>query len=155
MVLPPPPTSAEESQVPAGYGEALQLWREGRSEDALRRLQVEGARDQLTAPLHYLQGLILLDEGRADQALAAFRRCTFADPSFALGHLAQAGLFARAGKRSRARASLENAARLVADLDPEACIFPGDELRAGALLELVDAQRQLLRSHTEPEVVDG
>jgi chemotaxis protein methyltransferase CheR len=154
VALPPLPISAEEIQVPAGYGEALQLWRENRPEDALRRLQVEGSHDQLTAPLHYLQGLILLDQGRAEQALAAFRRCTFADPSFALGHLAQAGLLTRAGKRSRAKAALENAVCLVADLDPEAHVFPGDELRAGALLELVDAHRQLLGSHTV-EVVDG
>jgi chemotaxis protein methyltransferase CheR len=155
-VVPPlPPTSAGEVRVPAGYEEALRLWRQDRPDDALRRLQVEGSRDQLTAPLHYLQGLILLDEGRADQAMAAFRRCTFADPSFALGHLAQAGLLARAGNRSRARAALENAACLVADLDPGVRVFPGDELRAGAVLELVDAQRQVLRSHTEQAVVDG
>jgi chemotaxis protein methyltransferase CheR len=151
----PPPTSAQATKVPAGYLEALRLWREDRPQDALRRLRLEGSSDPLTAPLHYLQGLILLDEGRPDQALAAFRRCTFADPGFALGHLAQANLLTRAGNRGRAMAALENAACLVADLDPGARVFSGDELRAGALLELVDAQRQVLRPHAGPEVVDG
>jgi chemotaxis protein methyltransferase CheR len=154
-VGPPPPASVEAVGAPAGYREALRLWREDRPQDALRRLRLEGSRDPLAPSLHYLQGLILLDEGHADQALAAFRRCTFADPGFALGHLAQANLLTRAGKRSRALAALDNAARLVAHLDPGARVFPGDELRAGALLELVDAQRQLLRPRSEPEAVDG
>jgi chemotaxis protein methyltransferase CheR len=145
----PPPAPA----LPA-YEAAVALWRDGRPGDALRRLRLEGSRGRLTAPLHYLEGLILLDAGRADEALAAFRRCTFADPGFALGHLAQANLFTRAGKRGRALAALESTAGLVAGLDPAARVFAGDELRAGALLELVDAQRQLLRPAT-PEAVDG
>jgi tetratricopeptide (TPR) repeat protein len=139
--------------MPVAYREALALWRGERPQEALRRLQLEGSRDQLAAPLHYLEGLILLDGGRAEQALAAFRRCTFADPGFALGHLAQANLLARAGNRRRAAAALEHAAGLVAGLDPEAQVFGGDDLRAGALLELVEAQRQLLGR--QPEAVDA
>jgi tetratricopeptide (TPR) repeat protein len=141
--------------VPPGYEEALRSWREDGPAAALRRLQVEGAGDQLIAPLHYLEGLILLDRGRADQAMAAFRRCTFADPGFALGYLAQAGLFTRAGEPRRARAALESAARLVAELDREARVFQGDELRAGALRELVDAQRHLLGAPAGQETVDA
>jgi chemotaxis protein methyltransferase CheR len=155
MDPPRPPTSAAATEVPAAYREALRLWREDRPQDALRRLRLEGSRAPLAASLHYLQGLILLDEGQADQALAAFRRCTFADPCFALGHLAQASLLTRAGRRGRAMTALETAARLAADLDPAARVFAGDELRAGALLELVDAQRQLLRPPAQREVVDG
>jgi chemotaxis protein methyltransferase CheR len=150
-----PPVPAEDPAVPAAYQAAVALWKDHRPADALRRLQLEGSRDQLTAPLHYLHGLILLDQGRADQALAALRRCTFADPGFALGHLAQASLFTRAGNRGRAMAALEQAARLVAGLDPQARVFGGDELRVGALLELVDAQRSLLGRRPEAEVVDG
>jgi chemotaxis protein methyltransferase CheR len=154
-VAPPAPAPADPAEVPPGYGEALRLWREHHPRHALRLLQVEGSHDQLTAPLHYLQGLILLDGGRAEQAMAAFRRCTFADPHFALGYLAQAGLFTRTGNPGRARAALENAARLVAHLDREARVFPGDELRAGALLELVDAQRRLLGAPARTEAVDA
>jgi chemotaxis protein methyltransferase CheR len=146
----PPPVPA----LPA-YEAAVALWRDGRPEDALRRLRLEGPGGRRTASLHYLEGLILLDTGRADEALAAFRRCTFADPGFALGHLAQANLFSRAGKRGRALAALESTAGLVAGLDPGARVFAGDDLRAGALLELVHAQRQLLGLPATPEAVDG
>ena len=139
--------------MPVAYREALALWRGKRPQEALRRLQLEWSRDQLAAPLHYLEGLILLDEGRAEQALAAFRRCTFADPGFALGHLAQANLLARAGNRRRAAAALDHAAGLVEGLAPEAQVFGGDDLRAGALLELVEAQRRLLGR--QPEAVDA
>jgi chemotaxis protein methyltransferase CheR len=151
--VPPPPLAADG--VPPGYDEALRLWREDRPRAALRRLRVEGAGDQLTAPLHYLEGLILLDRGRAEAALAAFRRCTFADPGFALGHLAQAGLFTQAGSQRRALAALESAARLVAHLDREARVFQGDELRAGALLDLVEAQRRRLGTPAGEETVDA
>jgi chemotaxis protein methyltransferase CheR len=146
----PPPVAA----LPA-YEAAVALWRDDRPEDALRRLRLEGSRGRRAAPLHYLEGLILLDGGRADEALAAFRRCTFADPGFALGHLAQANLFTRAGKHGRALAALESTAGLVAGLDPAARVFAGDELRAGALRELVDAQRRLLHLPATPEAVDG
>jgi chemotaxis protein methyltransferase CheR len=151
----PPGTGALDggTGMPVAYREALALWRGKRPQEALRRLQLEWSHDQLAAPLHYLEGLILLDEGRAEQALAAFRRCTFVDPGFALGHLAQANLLARAGNRRRAATALEHAAGLVAGLDPEAQVFGGDDLRAGALLELVEAQRQLLGR--QPEAVDA
>jgi chemotaxis protein methyltransferase CheR len=152
---PPPPAPAGAPMMPAGYEDAVALWRDGRPEDALRRLRLAGSGERLAAPHHYLQGLILLDQGRADQALAAFRRCTFADPGFALGHLAQASLLTRAGQRRRAMAALDHAAGLVAGLDPGARVFAGDELRAGALLELVDAQRRLLRVPAGTEAVDG
>jgi len=149
--------AAAAPPVPAlpAYEAARRLWRDGRPDDALRRLRLEGSRGRLTASLHYLEGLILLDAGRADEALAAFRRCTFADPGFALGHLAQANLFTRAGNRGRALAALESTAGLVAGLDPTARVFAGDELRAGALLELVDAQRQVLGLPAAPGAVDG
>ena len=153
----PSPDVAVPPPVPAlgAYEAALELWRDDRPEDALRRLRLEGSHSRLRAPLHYLEGLILLDTGRADEALAAFRRCTFTDPGFALGHLAQANLFTRAGKHGRALAALERTAGLVVGLDPAARVFAGDELRAGTLLELVDAQRQLLRLPATPEAVDG
>lgn len=98
----------------------------------------------LAAPLHYLHGLLLLEAERHEEALAAFRRCTYADPACALGHLSQVGLFARAGLRRRALAALENSARLVDDLDADTVFSLGDGISVGDILELIASQRQLL-----------
>jgi hypothetical protein len=48
------------------------------------------------------------------------------------------------GLLSRARAALETAARLVADLTPDALLLHDDGLTAGDVLELIAAQRELL-----------
>jgi chemotaxis protein methyltransferase CheR len=150
---PPPRTRARGADdPPAAHEEALRLWRSGLREAALRRLEAVTESRPLAAPLHYLYGLILLDGERTDEALAAFRRCTYADPEFALAHLAQAGLFARMGLRGRARAALETTTRLVAGLEPDAVFFQGDGLTVGDVLELIAAQRELL---APPDAADA
>jgi predicted Zn-dependent protease len=134
------------------YDEALQLWRSDHSEAALRRLEAGTESRPLAAPLHYLSGLILLEGERTAEALAAFRRCTYADPEFALAHLAQAGLFARLGLQDRARVALDATARLVAGLEPDVLLLQGDGPTVGDVLELIAAHRQLL---TPADAADG
>jgi len=144
---PSPPSPPSEPSAPDGsaaFEVALELWRGGRAEEALRRLEAEAEGHPLTAPLHYLTGLILLEEERTEEAMAAFRRCTYADPSFALGHLAQGIIFAGRGSRRRAVAAMDSAAQLVADLEPDAVLPYADDLTARDVLALVAVQRELL-----------
>jgi chemotaxis protein methyltransferase CheR len=143
----PPPLRVDHAgpgEAPATNDEALRLWRAGLAESALQRLETDIESYPLAAPLHYLYGLILIDANRSDEALVAFRRCTYADPKFALGHLAQAHLLARMGLWSRAKAPLETSARLVADLEADAVVLQGDGLSVGDVLELIAAERELL-----------
>ena len=112
-------------------------------------------RDPLAATLHYLRGLILLDSGSPDEARAALRRCTCADPGFAPGHLAQASVFARLGLRDQAGIALQNAARLVAGLEPDDLVLEEDGLTVRDVLDLVTAQRELLGPAPPSEVRDG
>jgi tetratricopeptide (TPR) repeat protein len=126
------------------YARAVRLWREGRGQAALAVLAAQAHRSPLLPGVHYLSGLILLDRGRIDAALAAFRRCTYLDPRFVLGHLGQAGALVRAGQRRRAGAALDSAARLVADLDRESTLLDGDGPGVAEVCELIAAQRLLL-----------
>jgi chemotaxis protein methyltransferase CheR len=144
---PPLPSEPSVPDGPAAFDVALELWRGGRAEEALRRLEAEADENPLAAPLHYLTGLILLEAGRAEEALEAFRRCTYADHSFALGHLAQGIVFAGRGSGRRAAVALDNAARLVADLEPDSVLPYADGLTARDVLALVAVQRELLASH--------
>jgi chemotaxis protein methyltransferase CheR len=139
----------------AACQEALHLWRSGRPQDALRRLDQAVGRDPLAPAAHYLAGLVQLDQGLGDEALASFRRCTYADPGFILGHLATAGQLARAGLRERARASLLNALRLASTLDPDDPVPHGDGLTVRELLSLASAHRALLGPDAALEVLRG
>ena len=98
---------------------------------------------------------ILLDLGWPEQARAALRRCTCADPGFAPGHLAQASVLARLGLRDQARIALQNAARLVAGLEPDDLVLEVDGLTARDVLDLVTAQRESLGPAPPSEVRDG
>jgi tetratricopeptide (TPR) repeat protein len=134
------------------YETALRLWHTDLEEEALRLLEAELRRDPAAAPLHHLQGLILLDVARPEEALTAFRRCTCADPAFVAGHLAQAGLLARAGFAERARIALRTAARLVAGREPDDLVLEWDRLTVADVLDLVATQRRLLVSDARSEV---
>src|SRR5205823_2434674 len=101
-------------------------------------------RDRLHAPAHYLNGLILMEQGRLDEAVDAFRRSVYLDPDFALGNFALAGLFARMHEADRAEKALENVARALVGHPPEEAVPEGDGVTVGRLLQLVEVQRSLL-----------
>jgi len=126
--------------------EALARWREGLVDEATEQLSQAAEGHPLSAPLHYLHGLTLLDTGRSAEALTALRRCTYADPSSAPAHLALACACSRLGMRGRARAALATASRLAAELSPEDRIDAHGlgELTVAEILELIAAQQQLL-----------
>ncbi|MEN3356229.1 MAG: chemotaxis protein methyltransferase CheR, partial [Mycobacteriales bacterium] len=128
----------------AACGLAVELWRDGRHEAALAGLAAAAARDPLLPRPHYLLALILLDRGREAEALAAFRRCTYADPGFVPAHLGRASLLVRLGEHRHARIALEQAARLAAGRDPTEPIVAGADLKAAEVHELIASQRRLL-----------
>jgi tetratricopeptide (TPR) repeat protein len=128
----------------AACGLAIELWQDGRHEAALAGLAEAAAREPLQPQVHYLCALILLDCGRGAEALAAFRRCTYADPSFAPAYLGQAGLLAGLGEYRRAGVAVEQASRLVAGRDPDEPIVAGADLWVAEARELVASQRRLL-----------
>ncbi len=128
------------------------------------RLELEAAqrfveesidRSPLFAPAYYLRGLILLEGGDFEGALAALRRCVFCEADFVLGHFMLAGLFARTGRPDRALKALDNASELLRGDDPRgddpnAEVPEGDGLTVGRLVELVGVQRDLLSEGTGP-----
>lgn len=151
----PPSRRSPDADDTSARDEALTLWRAGRPDAALQRLDVVTESRPLAARLHYLRGLILLDRDRTADALAAFRRCTYADPEFGLGHLAQAGLFTRMQLPGRARVALETAARLLAGPEPNLLWSQGDAVTAGDVHHLIAAQRQLLGQPGAPDASRG
>jgi chemotaxis protein methyltransferase CheR len=111
---------------------------------AVRFVEMAIERGPLFAPAYYLKGLILLEAGDLEGALAALRRCVFSDPDFVLGHFMLAGVFARDGQSDRALKALDNASDLLRGTDARAEVPEGDGLTVGRLIELVGVQRDLI-----------
>jgi chemotaxis protein methyltransferase CheR len=133
-----PEASYEAFLVAKLYASRLQLY------EAEHWINIAIERDSLLAPAHYVSGLILQEYGRMEGALASLRRCNYADPEFALGHFALAGLLHRLGQQRRAQKELDNVQRILETQDPEALVPEGDGLTVGRLRELVEIHKELL-----------
>jgi chemotaxis protein methyltransferase CheR len=96
------------------------------------------------AAAHRTLGLLYLDEGNLNGALASLRRATFLDPSDALAHFGLGRAHAETGDAARARAALVHGRRLLAARDPAVPVPGADGLCAGDLLKVVDAQLTVL-----------
>jgi chemotaxis protein methyltransferase CheR len=100
-------------------------------------------RAPLMAPGHYLHALILHEANRLEEALAALRRCVYADPLFVLGHVALADLCARLGQPRRAQKAIETVAQLLAGRRRDELIPEGEGLTVGRILDLVAMQKDV------------
>jgi chemotaxis protein methyltransferase CheR len=69
---------------------------------------------RMSAETHYLRALILLEQGRVPEALAALQQTVYLEPDFTLGHLALANLLSRLGKREQSERHFANASALQA-----------------------------------------
>jgi chemotaxis protein methyltransferase CheR len=136
-----PPANPQAAQESA-YMTAKRLADRGEWAEAERSIAAAIDKEPLSAPAHHLHAMILLERGTTDAALAALRRCVFADSGFVLGHLAMADVFARQGQAERARKALETAGRLAASWPSHEAIPEGDGLTAGRVLELVNMRKQ-------------
>lgn len=98
-------------------------------------------RAPLRAPSHYLYALILQAANRPEEAMAALRRCIYADPLFVLGHVALADLCARLGQARRAQKAIETVAELLAGHPHDELIPEGEGLTVGRILEFIAIQQ--------------
>jgi chemotaxis protein methyltransferase CheR len=112
--------------------------------EAERWIDLALANRELSPEGHYLRGLVLQEQGRLEEAIDAFRRSCFLDPTFVLGHFAVAGLFGRTGQGARARKSLDAVTELLQGRPENEALPEGDGLTVGRLLDLVSLQRQLV-----------
>ena len=107
----------------------------GESETAERTVTAAMAKYPLSAPLHFLYAMILLDFGRAEEALVAIRRVLYLDRSLAMAHLTLAAILERLGDSRRARRAYRSGQELLATLPPEESVPLSDGLTAGELLD--------------------
>ncbi len=142
-----PPAPLDEPTA-SPYDQAKALADQQRWVEALKRVEEALRQEPLRAEAHYLRGLILLEQGNADEALAAQRRALFVDPSFLMAHLALATAQAQVGQVERAIKSLEQLARLLAQRGAEEAVASGDGMTVGRLREMVAHHATALREQS-------
>nr|WP_255604455.1 tetratricopeptide repeat protein [Oscillochloris sp. ZM17-4] len=134
---PAPPTadSLAEARAAANAGR----WQRA-AELADRTLAAEPMR----AAAHFLRGQIYEHEGQPDQALAAYRRSLYIDPTLAMGALAMADIWRADGHDADARRSYRSALRLLDPLAPGDLVPESDGASAAELRAYIKAQIALL-----------
>jgi len=96
------------------------------------------AHDRERPDLHTLHGFLLTESGDFDEALEAFRRATYLDPTLLLAHAGAAMTARRAGRENLARRA-QARARSLAQQQPANRVVTGWEgMTVGRLLRLFD-----------------
>jgi chemotaxis protein methyltransferase CheR len=103
----------------------------------------------LSAEAYYVQGTILREMGRADQALDVFRRAVFLDKEFVLAKVQLAECLNDLGQHDRARRELQAAAEMVESKPTSGVVYGDPELSVGRLREMIGSKLRLLSSSNE------
>jgi chemotaxis protein methyltransferase CheR len=102
-------------------------------------------RHPASAELHYLHAVLLSESGRHREAAAASRRALYLDRGLVVAHLSLAGSLSRCGDPAGAKRALRAAQRALADTAPDTIVPASDGGSAGRLVELAEAQLELLQ----------
>ncbi|MDA8192801.1 MAG: hypothetical protein M0Z53_02210 [Thermaerobacter sp.] len=141
--IPDDRTKAETPAVPAESGgwlaRARALANQGRLADARRECEAWLAANALNPEGYLLLAAITQEEGDVPTSLEALRRALYLDPDAAWAHFLMGGLWFREGDRNRGQRAMENAARLLAAMDPDRAVPGANEVTARDLLQAANA----------------
>lgn len=98
----------------------------------------------LSPQAYYVQGTILREMGRADQALDILRRAVFLDKNFVLARVQLAECLADLGQQDRARREIKAAAEMIDGKNFSDPVEGDPELTIGRLRELIGSRLRLL-----------
>jgi chemotaxis protein methyltransferase CheR len=98
----------------------------------------------LSAELHYLHAVLLLDLGKNDEAAQALRRVLYLDRTLAVVHFTLGAILRQRGDRAGACRAYRNARDLCAARPAEEAVPLADGEPAGRLAEIAGAELILL-----------
>ncbi|OGR07380.1 MAG: hypothetical protein A2511_07800 [Deltaproteobacteria bacterium RIFOXYD12_FULL_50_9] len=115
------------------------LANQGKLAEALMLLEQVIAADKLNPGLHYLQAMILQEQGADSEAKAALKRVLYLDQKFVLAHVALATLALRQGIRKDFQRYLENAFSLLGGYQADEILPESEGMTAGRLMKIIGA----------------
>jgi tetratricopeptide (TPR) repeat protein len=107
---------------------------------ALQLLKEAESGDVLQPHIHYLRGLIFMQQGMIQDSLAALRQAIYCDPNFALAHYSLGEAYEKVGAVEDARRYWLRARRTLAGLDSQQPLPYTDDLTVEMLNGLLDYQ---------------
>jgi chemotaxis protein methyltransferase CheR len=110
----------------------------GQLAEALSWCDRSVAANKLDTESHYLRAVILLEQGRKEEAVQALRRCLYLDPGFILGHFTLGNMFFQEKNKIDARRHFNNALELLSSLPGDAAVSEEEGLNAGRMREIVE-----------------
>ncbi len=114
----------------------------GRSEAALEWCEKVLSEDRTDPGALYLQGMVLQELGRDQEARQALKRLLYVDPDCIAAHAALAGIALRENDTGQAARYFDNVLDLLTDLPRDAPIPEMDGLSAGRLMETISRMRK-------------
>ena len=93
--------------------------------------------DKLNAGGHYLRAIVLLEQGKEDEARGSLQRAVYLHPDFVLAHFALGNLARSRGKPGETDRYFRNALHLLARHQPDDLLPESDGLTAGRLTETI------------------
>ncbi len=105
------------------------------------------------AELRLLHALVLLEDGRAEEAATAARAAVYLEPGLAMAHIALAQAEAARTNTAAARRSLRNAAAVLEAMPQDATVDLSQGEPAGRLATMVNSQEHALAAATSKSVV--
>ncbi|HEV3261614.1 MAG TPA: protein-glutamate O-methyltransferase CheR [Gemmataceae bacterium] len=157
---------AREALRQGAYGRAIELTRDRTAEAGAAALHVRAlanldapaaervcgqatARYPLSAELHYLRAVLLLDLGRDEEAAAAARRVLYLDRSLAIAHFTLGSILWHHGDAAGACRAYRNARELCTSRPADEAVPLADGESAGRLAEAAAAQVAILEAAGE------
>jgi chemotaxis protein methyltransferase CheR len=141
-----PEITVEEAWQRAKEAADLEQW-----ENALGWLDTATQNDVLQPHIHYLRGLVQLQQGEGEDARWSLRQAVYCDPNFALAHFTLGEMYFREGQVKLALRHWRQAQVAIAGLEAQMPVPYGDDMNVEMLQSLL-AQR--LQAATETKDVD-
>jgi len=106
-------------------------------ETVQRWLLVAERYNPMNPQVHYLRGIMLMQQNQLNDALKALRRAIYCEPSFVLAHYALGELYEQRGNIDEALRCWLRSQRSIAERQPEDKVSPGEEITVEMLRDLL------------------
>ena len=113
----------------------------GRLDEARKWAEEALQHDPMNSKLHYAMGIINQAQGKSEEAMGWFKKTIYLDPDFVLAHFCVSHIYERTGKHKEAERHRSLAARLACRLSTDILLPGSDDLTAGQLLGMVQANK--------------
>lgn len=132
------PVEKAESDKPDPWGLAYDAANKEDWAEALKWLEAAEVTHKLRPEVHYLRGIVELQQGEIEKALASLRRAIYCKHEFVLAHFTIGEIFEKVGQVKKAASHWKQAQHILATLPPDAPIESSDSLTVEMLSTVLE-----------------